>query len=130
MLIPDVISFFLMKKINFSLDSYLRAYANFVFDFGIIQMYRAIMRERTKLKIGVFSKLMQVTVKTLRHYEQKGLLLPCEVDRWTGYRYYSIEQMQRLITTSWIFAGRNKGYVRRRDARAKHRAAEREDRTD
>lgn len=61
-------------------------------------MYRAIMRERTKLKIGVFSKLMQVTVKTLRHYEQKGLLLPCEVDRWTGYRYYSIEQMQRLNT--------------------------------
>jgi DNA-binding transcriptional MerR regulator len=39
---------------------------------------------------------MQVTVKTLRHYEQKGLLLPYEVDEWTGYRYYSIEQMQRL----------------------------------
>ena len=39
---------------------------------------------------------MQVTVKTLRHYEQKGLLLPDEVDEWTGYRYYSIDQMQRL----------------------------------
>ena len=39
---------------------------------------------------------MQVTVKTLRHYEQKGLLLPCEVDEWTGYRYYTIDQMQRL----------------------------------
>ena len=39
---------------------------------------------------------MQVTVKTLRHYEQKGLLLPCEVDEWTGYRYYSLGQMQRL----------------------------------
>ena len=39
---------------------------------------------------------MQVTVKTLRHYEQKGLLLPDEVDEWTGYRYYSIEQMQKL----------------------------------
>ena len=54
------------------------------------------MSKKTKLKIGEFSRLMQVTVKTLRHYEQKGLLLPDEVDEWTGYRYYSIDQMQRL----------------------------------
>lgn len=54
--------------------------------------------KKTKLKIGVFSQMMQVTVKTLRYYEQKGLLLPCEVDEWTGYRYYNIEQMQRLNT--------------------------------
>ena len=40
--------------------------------------------------------MMQVTVKTLRHYEQKGLLLPDEVDEWTGYRYYTLQQMQRL----------------------------------
>ena len=51
---------------------------------------------RTKLKIGEFSKMMQVTVKTLRLYEQKGLLPPDEVDEWTGYRYYNISQMQRL----------------------------------
>ncbi len=51
---------------------------------------------KQKLTIGEFSKLMQTTVKTLRHYEQKGLLLPDEVDEWTGYRYYSIDQMQRL----------------------------------
>lgn len=40
--------------------------------------------------------MMQVTVKTLRLYEQKGLLPPDEVDEWTGYRYYNISQMQRL----------------------------------
>ena len=56
------------------------------------------MSRITKLKIGEFSKMMQVTVKTLRHYEQKGLLVPDEVDEWTGYRYYSITQMQRLNT--------------------------------
>ena len=56
------------------------------------------MSNKTKLKIGEFSKMMQVTVKTLRHYEQKGLLLPDEVDEWTGYRYYSINQMQTLQT--------------------------------
>ena len=54
------------------------------------------MSKKTKLKIGEFSQLMQVTVKTLRHYEQKGLLLPETVDEWTGYRYYSIDQMQKL----------------------------------
>ena len=56
------------------------------------------MGNKTRLKIGEFSKMMQVTVKTLRHYEQRGLLLPDEVDKWTGYRYYSIAQMQRLGT--------------------------------
>ena len=42
------------------------------------------MRSKTKLKIGEFSQLMQVTVKTLRHYEQKRLLIPDVVDEWTG----------------------------------------------
>ena len=50
--------------------------------------YRTIMGYKTRLKIGEFSRLMQVTVKTLRHYEQKELLIPNEVDEWTGYRYY------------------------------------------
>ena len=54
------------------------------------------MRKEIKLKIGEFSKLMQVTVKTLRHYESIGLLMPSEVDEWSGYRYYRLEQMQRL----------------------------------
>lgn len=54
------------------------------------------MRSKLKLIIGEFSQLMQVTVKTLRHYEQLGILLPDEVDEWTGYRYYRVDQMQRL----------------------------------
>ncbi|MBR4996212.1 MAG: MerR family transcriptional regulator, partial [Alistipes sp.] len=54
------------------------------------------MGYKTRLKIGEFSRLMQVTVKTLRHYEQKELLIPDEVDEWTGYRYYSVGQMQKL----------------------------------
>lgn len=46
------------------------------------------MRNKQKLKIGEFSRLMQTTVKTLRHYEQIGLLLPYEIDDATGYRFY------------------------------------------
>jgi DNA-binding transcriptional MerR regulator len=47
-------------------------------------------------KIGEFSKFSQVTVKTLRYYDQIGLLKPAEVDRFTGYRYYSVDQLPRL----------------------------------
>ena len=53
---------------------------------------------KQKLTIGEFSKLMQTTVKTLRLYEKKGLLTPDEVDEWTGYRHYSLTQMQRLTS--------------------------------
>jgi DNA-binding transcriptional MerR regulator len=45
---------------------------------------------------------MQVTVKTLRHYEQKELLIPNEVDEWTGYRYYSIGQMHQVRQSSLL----------------------------
>lgn len=48
------------------------------------------------LKIGEFSKLVQVPVPTLRYYDQVGLLKPAEVDRFTGYRFYSASQLPRL----------------------------------
>lgn len=47
-------------------------------------------------KIGEFSKLSQVPVKTLRYYDEIGLLRPAEVDRFTDYRYYSADQLPRL----------------------------------
>lgn len=50
------------------------------------------------LQIGEFSKLCGVTVKTLRHYEKIGLLMPAEVDEWTGYRYYHVSQLQQMET--------------------------------
>lgn len=48
------------------------------------------------IKIGEFSKLVQVPVPTLRYYDQVGLLKPVDVDRFTGYRYYSASQLPRL----------------------------------
>lgn len=45
------------------------------------------------LKIGEFSKLSQLTVKALRHYEKEGLLPPAHVDPWTGYRQYQTSQL-------------------------------------
>jgi len=48
------------------------------------------------LKIGDFSKLSQVTVKALRLYDQLGLLKPADIDEFTGYRYYSVQQLPRI----------------------------------
>jgi len=45
------------------------------------------------LKIGAFAKLSGVTVKTLRHYDELGLLNPARVDEESGYRFYTAEQL-------------------------------------
>jgi DNA-binding transcriptional MerR regulator len=37
-----------------------------------------------------------VSVKTLRYYDEIGLLRPSEIDRLTGYRYYTASQLSRL----------------------------------
>jgi DNA-binding transcriptional MerR regulator len=48
------------------------------------------------LRIGDFSQLAQISVPTLRHYDDLGLLKPAHVDRFTDYRYYEIDQLPRL----------------------------------
>ena len=47
-------------------------------------------------KIGDFSRIAHVSIKTLRHYAHEELLEPVWIDRFTGYRYYSLEQLPRL----------------------------------
>lgn len=47
-------------------------------------------------RIGEFSKLTQVTIRMLRYYDEAGLLKPAEIDPWTGYRLYSVEQIPVL----------------------------------
>ena len=48
------------------------------------------------LQIGEFSRICQVSVKTLHHYDKIGLLVPAEVDQVTGYRYYQVEQIDTM----------------------------------
>lgn len=47
-------------------------------------------------KIGDFSRLCQVSVKTLHHYDEIGLVRPARVDRENGYRFYTAAQMPRV----------------------------------
>ena len=46
--------------------------------------------------IGEFARLGAVSIRTLRHYDEIGLLTPAEVDPATGYRSYAARQLRRL----------------------------------
>lgn len=48
------------------------------------------------LKIGDFSTLAHTSVKTLRYYDEMGLLAPAWIDEQTGYRYYAARQLSQL----------------------------------
>ena len=47
-------------------------------------------------KIGDFCQLGRVTVRTLRHYDELGLLRPAKIDEESSYRFYSVEQLPKL----------------------------------
>ena len=47
-------------------------------------------------RIGEFSKMARTTVKTLRYYDEAGLLSPAFVDKENGYRYYTTSQLLPL----------------------------------
>lgn len=53
-------------------------------------------QEDQLFKIGDFSRIAHVSVKTLRHYAQEGLLEPVWIDRYSGYRYYTLDQLTYL----------------------------------
>ena len=57
------------------------------------------------LSIGEFSNICQVSAKTLRYYAEIGLLEPSKVNPENGYRYYAIEQLEKML-----FINRLKAY--------------------
>ncbi|MDD6046908.1 MAG: MerR family transcriptional regulator [bacterium] len=55
-----------------------------------------VKNSSTLYKIGMFAAMNHVTVKTLRFYEEQGLLMPALIHPETGYRYYTLSQMAVL----------------------------------
>ena len=53
-------------------------------------------KEEPLYRIGAFAAMNRVTVKALRFYEERGLLLPVYINDENGYRYYSRSQMPQL----------------------------------
>lgn len=52
--------------------------------------------EEPLMKIGEVAAFFNVSVKAIRVYEKKGILVPAKTDPETGYRYYSPDQVQTL----------------------------------
>ena len=57
---------------------------------------------QNRFSIGEMSRLMSVPIKTLRYYDEIGLFKPIEVNRQTGYRYYSTEQFEQLDIIKYL----------------------------
>jgi DNA-binding transcriptional MerR regulator/effector-binding domain-containing protein len=57
------------------------------------------------LSIGEFSKMCSVSTKTLRYYDEIGLMKPDEINLENGYRYYSVKQLKKML-----FINRLKSY--------------------
>ena len=51
-----------------------------------------------KFSVGEAAKAVGVTSETLRHYDRIGLVKPSRKDEWTGYRYYTKQDIVRLNT--------------------------------
>ncbi|WRS30322.1 MerR family transcriptional regulator [Actinomycetaceae bacterium MB13-C1-2] len=45
-------------------------------------------------QIGEFSRLTRISVRMLRHYQDRSLLEPTWTDPFNGYRYYSADQLR------------------------------------
>ena len=60
------------------------------------------MAGKTLFSIGEMSKIHQVSIKTLRYYDKIELFKPEQVDRSSGYRYYSYRQFETLNTIRFL----------------------------
>jgi len=52
--------------------------------------------EEVLLKIGEVADFFQISVKAVRIYEKKGIIVPAYVDPESGYRYYTPDQLHQL----------------------------------
>lgn len=53
-------------------------------------------------RIGEFSILTGVSVKTLRYYDYINLLKPSKIDQYTNYRYYTNEELTKFQKIEYL----------------------------
>lgn len=54
------------------------------------------------LTIGEFARASRLSPKALRLYDDLGLLRPVRVDEYSGYRYYSPDQLEAARLVAWL----------------------------
>ena len=57
---------------------------------------------KTSYSIGEFSQVTGLSVKTLRFYHEKGILVPSSVDEATGYRFYDVDKIEKARVIRWL----------------------------
>ena len=57
------------------------------------------------MQIGEFARVCNTKISVLRHYDKEGLLCPDYIDRFTGYRYYSVDQIPVFLKITALKAG-------------------------
>lgn len=57
------------------------------------------------MKIGEFAKMTGMSISVLRHYDKEGLLCPDYVDHFSGYRYYSADQIGQVRKIELLKSG-------------------------
>lgn len=80
-------------------------------------------------RIGEFARLSGVSVKTLRFYDQVGILRPARIDPRTRYRFYTAQQLQdialaRVLRASGMPLAEVKHLLRKRAASEQRAALE------
>ncbi len=60
------------------------------------------------LRIGDFSNVVGISVKTIRFYEEKELIKPAYIDKYTGYRYYDEKNIEQVLM---ILQYKNMGFT-------------------
>ena len=57
---------------------------------------------KTTYRIGEFSQITGLSVKTLRFYHERGILVPSSVDEATGYRFYDVSKVEKARVVMWL----------------------------
>jgi DNA-binding transcriptional MerR regulator len=52
--------------------------------------------EEHLMRIGEIADFFNLSQKAIRLYEKKGIIKPARIDQMTGYRYYTVDQVQQL----------------------------------
>lgn len=62
------------------------------------------MEKQELFRIGEVARMFSISVGSLRHYEKLGLIRPEYTDPDSGYRYYGVQQFERLNTIRYLHA--------------------------
>lgn len=57
---------------------------------------------KVSYSIGEFSQITGLSVKTLRFYHERGILVPSSVDDATGYRFYDAAKVEKARVIMWL----------------------------